>query len=97
MSINEVSLVLAQRYLLVLESNSMVDLPAPDGTSNAHLAWMCNVLLEQPNWPDDKFSRWLGFIQGVMASRGYISVNDERDFSRPLFHAVYKSLGVTLP
>lgn len=47
--------------------------------------------------PEDKISRWIGFIQGVMSVKGYISVNEERDFSRPLFHSVYHNSCIPIP
>ena len=48
-------------------------------------------------WPLDKTSRWLGYVQGVMAAEGMPSVREERDFSRPMFHAAYAAAGVALP
>lgn len=32
-----------------------------------------------------KLNRWLGYIQGVLIERGYTTVEEERDFTRPLF------------
>lgn len=40
-------------------------------------------------YPFDKMNRWLGFIQGVLAMRGIISVDEEREFTRPLFHSLH--------
>jgi hypothetical protein len=31
----------------------------------------------------DKFSRWLGFVQGVMIMRKFTTVKEERDWTRP--------------
>lgn len=35
--------------------------------------------------PINKMNRWLGYIQGVLIERGLTTVNEERDFTRPLF------------
>jgi hypothetical protein len=32
-----------------------------------------------------KLNRWLGYIQGVLISRGITTVTEERDWTRPLF------------
>ena len=83
------------RYLTVLEANKLED---GDETSAANLAWMCRTAIEgNMTLPLDKLSRWLGFVQGVMAVRGMISVEGERDFSRPLFHAAYAAEKLLIP
>jgi hypothetical protein len=33
--------------------------------------------------------RWLGFVQGVLAARGAISVDEERNYTHPIFHKLY--------
>ena len=96
-SVREASLVLLERYAAILDDVAF-DPPAPDGTSSAHLAWMCQTAItESAGWPADKLSRWLGFVQGVMSSRGQIGVDVEREFSRPLFHAGYVAAGFVPP
>jgi hypothetical protein len=35
--------------------------------------------------PIMKLNRWLGYIQGCLIERGYTTVEDERNFTRPLF------------
>jgi len=32
-----------------------------------------------------KLNRWLGYIQGCVIERGYTTVAEERDWTRPLF------------
>ena len=46
---------------------------------------------------DDKVSRWLGFVQGIMYSQGLLHIEEERDYSRPLFHEAYKEMGLEPP
>lgn len=48
-------------------------------------------------WPVDKLNRWFGFIQGVLFTVGLIDILEERDRTRPLFHAAYKLEGTPLP
>ncbi len=40
-------------------------------------------------YPADKMYRWLGFVKGVLAVRGAINVDEERAYTRPLFHELY--------
>ena len=48
-------------------------------------------------WPIDKSNRWLGFIQGILCFKQLIDVDEERDFSRPLFHDYYKNNNIEIP
>ena len=38
---------------------------------------------------EDKANRWLGFVQGMLTVAGLIQVDAERDYTRPLFHAIH--------
>ncbi len=40
-------------------------------------------------YPSDKMHRWLGFVQGVLAARGAIRVDEERNYTRPIFQELY--------
>jgi hypothetical protein len=42
-------------------------------------------LLYVDSYPLNKLNRWLGYIQGVLISNGVTSVDNERNFTRPLF------------
>lgn len=59
----------------------------PDKTSPAHLCWMLKEMKNNESLRTDKFKfmRWLGFIQGVMCARGWLSVDEERDRTRSYF------------
>lgn len=35
--------------------------------------------------PLNKLNRWLGYVQGVLIERGFTTVQEERDWTRPLF------------
>lgn len=67
------------------------------GGTTVHELQMCHVLLENVQWPIDKLSRWLGYIQGYIIAKGYSTVAIERAFSRPLFHEAYKNEGIEIP
>jgi hypothetical protein len=42
-------------------------------------------------------SRWIGFVQGVLAAMGRLDVSEERDRTRPIFHTAYHRLGIEPP
>jgi len=50
-----------------------------------NLIWLCEKAIEE-DLPVDKMNRWLGFVQGCLAMRGIIDVDEERDYSRQLFN-----------
>ena len=67
-------------------------------TSYDNLEWMVRTCLEDiESLPTDKISRWIGFVQGVLASRGDLDVNAERDRTRPFFHEAYTAIGQRIP
>lgn len=74
-----------------------------DFTDDKYLLWMIRTAVENiDNWPIDKSSRWLGFIQGVLSvskdSGAYGEfVKQELDFFHELFHAAYKLDGIEVP
>jgi hypothetical protein len=39
----------------------------------------------------------LGLIQGYMVAYNYIDVDQERNFTRPLFHKAYENIGIVPP
>ena len=45
----------------------------------------------------EKMSRWLGFVQGILWQNGFLDIDEERNFSRPILHRVYKDLKVQPP
>ncbi|WP_327211397.1 hypothetical protein [Rhizobium leguminosarum] len=62
-----------------------------------NLRWMVEEIVAHPEWPIDKPSRWTGFIQGVLAVLGFMSVADERNRTRSFFHRAYDLLGFRRP
>jgi len=95
-NIADVNVLLFQRYIEVIESaeagTAMDPFSEDPRLSLKNLKWMCRVGIEQAKTMTvDKASRWLGFVQGCLASRRLLLVDEEREFTRPLFHEVYKS------
>lgn len=87
MTLKEANLDLAKRYLKMVGFNK-----------DQHLRNMCLTLIEKiAEWPDDKSSRWLGFIQHGVIDHKLTSIEKERNYSRPLFHSVYESQNQPLP
>jgi hypothetical protein len=94
--VRETDELLFLRYLKILSRAS--EWSGPEGTNKEHLIWMANESINHiTEWPIDKLNRWLGFIQGVLAMQGLVSIVGEREFSRPLFHQAYVQDGVLIP
>jgi hypothetical protein len=83
------------RYYTMLMSGTPV-LEGP--SSKKQLMDLIGVALEGiDTLPIDKLNRWLGFIQATVVFNGLTTVQKERDFSRPLFHAAYEADGIAIP
>ena len=76
------------RKMIIENGNRLTGLP--NKCNVEHLTALCDHALEKGQlYPYDKMCRWLGFVQGVLAVRGITDVDVERDYTRPLFHALY--------
>jgi len=97
MTIYKANSIISKRYISILENKINYNYKY-EKSSPIHLIKMCNKIIEvSEKWPDDKSSRWLGYIQGVMTVNGFINVDDEREYSRNIFHKVYYDNGIELP
>jgi len=79
---------LFERYQLILSRSCQFDLPIHDKCSRDHLVNLCDVAIKgirEETMHYGKLCRWLGFMQGVMVASGLITVDEERDFTRPIF------------
>lgn len=81
--------MIREKHLLVLDGLKDKLHSAPNGiyedkTSPSHMLDMIEIA-HRDIMPDDKLARWTGFIQGVMAARGWLSVDAERERTRPIF------------
>lgn len=90
------SLKAVDRYIGLLEGkgvkpdNCTLD-DSKDPTSLPHILWMCKELKTKivphlgTGFSVDKYSRWLGFIQGILIAKGLTTVKAERDVTRSWF------------
>jgi len=85
MTIRKATKKMFKRYLVMTDSTSITHKRCK--TALAHIK----------SWPIDKLSRWLGFIQSEVIQLGLTTVDNERDYSRPLFHKAYKHGGYRIP
>lgn len=59
---------------------------------------MCFYILDHVEMmTDDKTSRWIGYIQGCLSTVGVLNVEEERDFTRIIFHKAYEEMGMEKP
>ncbi len=84
---------LAHRYIKIIDENLL-----DEDEYKYKLKSMLEIgLVEIDTWPIDKLYRWLGFVQGVLTMKELITVDEEREFSRPLFHEAYRQSGIEIP
>lgn len=57
-----------------------------DETNDLHLLWMIKEIKENKLQSLTKKHRWLGYIQGVMISKGYFTVTEERNLTREILN-----------
>lgn len=59
---------------------------------------MCQYIIDNvESMFDDKTSRWIGYIQGCLSVVGVLNVEDERDYTRIVYHKAYEEMGVEKP
>jgi len=72
-------------YFLALEEDGFKPLHNLKGNLSelGHAAWMClQVKIFADEGDLDKANRWLGFIQGVLWTRGFYSIEEMREHNR---------------
>lgn len=83
---------LFMRYKSIISNNEeiLLTMKLPEKCEFTHLNNLVNEAINNlEKYPTDKMHRWLGFIQGVLCVTGLISVDEEREFSRPLLHSYH--------
>ena len=55
-------------------------------TDDVHLLWMIQQIQTSENMSLTKCSRWIGFIQGVLVSKGYTTVEEEKEITRGMYN-----------
>lgn len=79
-----IDIAILQRYHTIVGRLPDNLLHSPDKTDHKHLLWMLEQIMIG-EVTGKKSHRWLGFIQGVLAARMFISVDEERNVTRPFF------------
>lgn len=78
------------RYHQLIADNETKLMNLPNKCDAKHLFNLCTeAIINMQSYPFDKMCRWMGFVQGVLAVQGIIDVDEERDYTRPLFHRLY--------
>lgn len=72
----------ANGYLFYFSEDAVCSPDTP--LENSHLHWMLLEIIGT-EMSDTKANRWLGFVQGIMTSKGYLDVQDERNRTREIF------------
>jgi hypothetical protein len=86
------------RYLVIIQIAVEDSLASNPQTSLKALAHTCHTISDNiMTTPDVHAGRSLGFVQGCLAMRGHICVDEERAASRPYFHQAYKDAGTAIP
>lgn len=57
-----------------------------DETNDIHLLWMLHELLLNKEQSITKKHRWLGYVQGVMIAKKYMTVLQERELTRNILN-----------
>jgi len=89
MTIGEANIVLADRYLKAIKDQ--------DFKEKLLVEALCEYIIERPDLYLDKSNRWIGFVQGILFARDIIQIDEEREYSRGLFHAAYEEAGIEIP
>lgn len=68
-----------------VKAKNHTDLEDGDTTSLEHLLWMCEHCIQRipQGMSVDKYSRWMGYIQGVLVCKKLTTVENERNTTRP--------------
>ena len=74
----------------LLPPNSVLSIEQKPGdeTNPIHLIWMLQQIKDDSEMSQTKRHRWLGYIQGVLVMKGVFSVEEEREYTRPIFNGV---------
>jgi hypothetical protein len=84
---------LFSRYEALVIINRDILKGLPNKCNYKHLQRLCHeAAVNGRQYPFDKMCRWLGFVQGILAVKGIIDVDAEREYTRPLFHSLYDSV-----
>lgn len=81
--------ILCKRYKSILKrlNSKLTSEPdIQDQLSDNHLFWMLTVIENDNTQSETKKHRWLGYVQGILISKGYTTVYDEREVTRSILN-----------
>lgn len=87
-ALKKATVTMFDRYKEILQKNPFTS--SIDKCDSDSLLKLAEVAIKEiDSLPIDKLNRWLGFTQGVLVANGLVTVDSERDYSRPLFSKAY--------
>lgn len=87
----KVSKILFNRYLSLIKEHHLT-FDSKSSIKFLELKKICEENIKNTaHYSFDNLSNLLGFVQGVLAINGIISVDQERDLTRPLLHSLHKN------
>lgn len=94
----EVLDILFTRYAKLAKANAAKLDALPLRCQSASVLALCGEAIKNGgDYPEDKMNRWIGFVQGVLASTGALDMDDEREFTRPLFQRMHGDSARSFP
>jgi hypothetical protein len=104
MTIIQASKLIVSDYEKILISSFSNSSNSKHKDNLIHLISMCQTISNSSSdtsskfyMTEDKVSRWLGFIQGIMTTLNLFSVDSERNKTRDLFHQSYIDSNIPIP
>ncbi len=77
-------ILMINRYRFLINASNLPD--------KYFLLNFCDTAVTLTN--TDKFSRWIGFLQGILFERGMIDIEEERNVSRQIYKPIYDALNM---
>ena len=87
----QVAIAYAKHLLVRLSNMAEIDSVEDDDCKLSHLQYMCQQIVDAEDWSVTKMHRWVGYVQGVLVTRKYSSVQTERDDYRRIKQEILSS------
>ena len=107
MTITQATRRIFENYLEILDEVFVTEKKTHTLERILQLKSMCQTVInntspfdesqDEHKMSEDKISRWLGYVQGIMTVYGWITVESERENTRPLFHKAYHDSDMKIP
>lgn len=87
----------ASRHIMELLEGMEDQDGEPPYTSPSSLLRLLREIHVREDLPGDKCRGFLAFAHGVLAARGLLDIEAERERTRPIFHEAYRRIGAIPP